>query len=76
MLRPDVQASGVLAGLERVPGTVGPALPLAPLEGGTTLPAARSREALSGLAEEGPVRPDGVRPDGSASTASSRRGAW
>ena len=63
VLRPDVQASGVLAGLERVPGTVGPVLPLAPLEGGTTLRAARSPEALRSLAGAGAGDDGAVRPD-------------
>ncbi|HEY8717946.1 DNA polymerase III subunit alpha, partial [Pengzhenrongella sp.] len=36
-LRPDVLASGVQAGLERVPGAAGPVLPLAPLPGGSAV---------------------------------------
>ncbi|NMR20745.1 error-prone DNA polymerase [Cellulomonas fimi] len=35
VLRPDVQASGVKAGLERVRGAAGPALPLVPLPSGS-----------------------------------------
>ncbi|WP_396134690.1 hypothetical protein [Cellulomonas sp. ATA003] len=56
VLRPDVQASGVLAGLERVPGAAGPEVPLVPLTGGTTLPAERSAEALRHRAEAPGVR--------------------
>ena len=36
-LRPDVLVSGVQAGLERVPGTAGPALPLVPLPSGSAV---------------------------------------
>jgi len=36
VLRPDIQVSGALAGLERVPALRGPALPLAPLPSGST----------------------------------------
>ncbi|WP_227425129.1 error-prone DNA polymerase [Pengzhenrongella sicca] len=35
-LRPDVGTSGVQAGLERVPGSAGPVLPLVPLPSGST----------------------------------------
>ena len=73
VLRPDVQSSGVLAGLERVPGTVGPALPLAPLEGGTTLPAARSPEALRSLAASGARAQRGVTPSAADDVARVRR---
>ena len=67
VLRPDVQVSGVLARLERVRGTVGPELPLAPLTGGTTSQAERSPEALrhasdAGASDAGAARPPAAPP--------------
>ncbi|WP_165372681.1 error-prone DNA polymerase [Pengzhenrongella frigida] len=59
-LRPDVLTSGVQAGLERVPGDAGPALPLVPLPSGSS---ARPLRAPDGVMPDG-VMPDGVLPHG------------
>ena len=57
-LRPDVLASGVQSGLERVPGIAGPVLPLVPLPSGSSMGRSAGR----------PVRPVPMVPGGACAS--------
>ena len=64
VLRPDVLASGVQAGLERVPGDAGPVLPLTPLPSGSAMRPARA--APDGGPSTGSSTGSSARSDGGA----------